>query len=441
LSGEAKTPLGPDHVNVLLLLSLCHVIEFLIVKKQLEQRDRTKTRYRVIDQSSAENASFFDYHALSSLDPGSAGLMAAHEYVLTQRLQFQPWGSPGDPVTWEEFERSSWEEIREAVFLRGFASDARAAAWARLLGPKDLGKAAHEYAQLKSQLQMLTRRQRSAAIQPVQDILKVIDQDVRRNDRNTPEYRADDSPAAEALRHILTAYSLFNHNTGYVQGMTDLASPLVPLFVREWKDAETAVMWDGAVRTRHEAEAFVFVAYRSFMELTGQDRLFENISVNDPAVLEYAKAIALSVHPDLGVRLSAPDLKSIQFMFRPVLLLFKREFSQQDLLRLWDSFIAADAPWAYARFIAAALLILAFPKLLLHTSGTLGEAMTVMDATMLKTSVQPVLKLTNALIREVGSGRKNGEPKKGGLSKTVYAKLETRNDFKEYRSPYFPLAE
>jgi hypothetical protein len=65
--------------------------------------------------------------------------------------------------------------------------------------------------------------------------------------------------------------------------------------------------------------------------------------------------------------------------------------------------------------------------------------MTVFDAAMDKANVQSVLRLTDALIREIGPRWTKGGPKRGGLQKSVYRKLQRKQTLKKYRSKYFPL--
>jgi hypothetical protein len=52
-------------------------------------------------------------------------------------------------------------------------------------------------------------------IGPIQGILKVCEQDVLPTDRALTEYRRDDRPAVNVLKHD----GIYNHDTGYVHGM------------------------------------------------------------------------------------------------------------------------------------------------------------------------------------------------------------------------------
>jgi hypothetical protein len=128
------------------------------------------------------------------------------------------------------------------------------------------------------------------------------------------------------------------------------------------------------------------------------------------------------------VLLHALNLTSLSFIFRSVLLLFKREFVGGDLLQLWESFLAADRPWAYAQFVAPSILLFTVLKLLLHARRPLGEAIGVVTAEKGKTPVQSVLRLVSALLREIGLPRRKEAAPKGTqiwtrLSKSGTAKV------------------
>ena len=75
-----------------------------------------------------------------------------------------------------------------------------------------------------------------------------VDKDVVRTDRREEFYSGEDNPNVDTLRNILLAYTFYNFDLGYCQGMSDLLSPL--LFVM-----------------RNEADAFwCFVALMKRME-------------------------------------------------------------------------------------------------------------------------------------------------------------------------------
>jgi hypothetical protein len=436
-----STRVGPFAFSLFPHLQLGHLIEFLLFKQSIECRDRSKTIYRVRQSLSDDAVDIFDHGVVSALSSEWAGAMASHEFVLSQKLHFQPWLPPPPAVTRELFEAVPWPELRPRVFSGGFSEDARPFAWARLLGPS---ATSHdyvlEYRGLLGQLELLTDRQRTSSRSAIQDILSVIAQDTRHTDRYEPAFCDEDSPALAAIQNVMTAYALYNHDTGYVPGMTDMVSPFVLLFVRDWENKDTAVMFDGQRRPRMEAEAFIFYVYRAFLNLLHQDRFLVDIRRSQIEVLECAATIAKFVHPGLGMLLANnEDLKMLTFMFSSVLLVFKRDFTMKQVLRLWDSFIAAEAPWAISRFVVAAVLTLAYPSLLIHTNQTLGDAMDVMVRLRDTMTVDAVVQLTTALLREVGPERSTTEQKRSDALKDVYKKLRQPDKFTAYRSPYLQL--
>ena len=59
------------------------------------------------------------------------------------------------------------------------------------------------------------------------------EKDVKRTDRVLPFYAGDDNPNVELLNNILMTYVMYNFDLGYVQGMSDLLSPLLQLMSNE----------------------------------------------------------------------------------------------------------------------------------------------------------------------------------------------------------------
>ena len=82
---------------------------------------------------------------------------------------------------------------------------------------------------------------------------KRIDKDVRRTDRSHPFFRSEASQSLKAVRNILLTYAMYNFDLGYCQGMSDLASPIVYVMMRDVKSKDRA-RW-----AEVEAEAFWWV--------------------------------------------------------------------------------------------------------------------------------------------------------------------------------------
>lgn len=61
----------------------------------------------------------------------------------------------------------------------------------------------------------------------------LIEKDVNRTDRNMPYYAGDNNPNLQTLYEILMTYVMYNFDLGYVQGMSDLLSPILHLLDNE----------------------------------------------------------------------------------------------------------------------------------------------------------------------------------------------------------------
>lgn len=59
------------------------------------------------------------------------------------------------------------------------------------------------------------------------------EKDVNRTDRTHPYYAGDNNPHLEQLYDILMTYVMYNFDLGYVQGMSDLLSPILFLMDNE----------------------------------------------------------------------------------------------------------------------------------------------------------------------------------------------------------------
>ncbi len=60
-----------------------------------------------------------------------------------------------------------------------------------------------------------------------------LEKDVNRTDRTLPFYAGDNNQNLQALNDILMTYVMYNFDLGYVQGMSDLLSPILFLMKNE----------------------------------------------------------------------------------------------------------------------------------------------------------------------------------------------------------------
>jgi hypothetical protein len=427
-------------------LQVGHLIEYLLFKKLIDHPDPSRPCYTITpDRCARRDASI--YRRSFALNPQQTMALDSHDFVL-QKLCYRPCLRPPTPVSKSEFDAKPFDKLRPEIFARGLDPALRPSVWAKILNvlpfsddpaaaAAQLARHFANYRHIYDQSELLTQRQRESNFTPIRDIYGVIPGDVRRNDRNLPQYRDFPNPYFVVLHHTMVTYAIYNRDSSYVQGMADMASYLIILFIKDWTDAEHAVFYDGAVRPIREAEAFIFAALCGLFEITHQDRLFAGINLHEDSaqrmLLGCVTDIAAQVHPLLGDLLKSPELESFGFILRPVLLLFKRELGYENVLRLWDAIFTAEFQYCFSRFIGAAVLILSYPNLMLYTNGTLGEVMTVVDHVLEKTNVHSLIPLATALMNEIG------HPATPGVKGNVYMELRRDTEYREFRSSFFPI--
>ncbi|ODH52660.1 hypothetical protein GX48_01145 [Paracoccidioides brasiliensis] len=175
-----------------------------------------------------------------------------------------------------------------------------------------------------------------------------IEKDVHRTDRTIPLFAGEDiphpdpdSPFAETgtnvhmeqMKDLLLTYNEYNHDLGYVQGMSDLLAPVY------------AVMQDDAVAF------WAFVGYMDRMErnfLRDQSGMRSQLLTLDQLVQ--------LMDPQLYLHLQSADSTNFFFFFRMLLVWYKREFEWVDVLRLWEALWTDYLSSSFHLFIALAIL-------------------------------------------------------------------------------------
>lgn len=141
------------------------------------------------------------------------------------------------------------------------------------------------------------------------------------------------NPHLFKMREILLTYNEYNVNLGYVQGMTDLLSPLY-------------------VKIRDES--LTFWAFTKFM-----DRMERNF-VRDQSGMK-KQMITLNelvqfMLPDLFKHLDKCESTDLFFFFRMLLVWYKREFEWDQVMRLWEILWTDYYSGQYHLFFATAVL-------------------------------------------------------------------------------------
>ncbi|CAB3400402.1 unnamed protein product [Caenorhabditis bovis] len=142
--------------------------------------------------------------------------------------------------------------------------------------------------------------------------------DVVRTDRKNPYFSGENNPNVDLMKNILLNYASAHPEINYIQGMSDLLAPLL------------STMKD---------EVDAFWCFNSFMQQTvfsstpqGNENLME---LN----LNYLRHMLELFVPKFFEHLKKqkPDAMQLMFVHRWILLWFKREFSENHALHIWES--------------------------------------------------------------------------------------------------------
>lgn len=229
------------------------------------------------------------------------------------------------------------DEILERIFHGGLEPPARPEAWLFLLGVYPWHSTAKErvaiVADKRNEYYRLKRRwwddtERQANDDFWKDQKSRIEKDVLRTDRQLEIFGQSDiphpdpdsrfassgaNPHLEQLKDLLITYNEYNENLGYVQGMTDLLSPLY------------VVLQD---------DSLAFCAFCAFMRRMERNFVRDQSGMRDQLTcLDHLVQLML---PRLYEHLAKADSTHFFFFFRMLLVWYKREFDWDDCLRLWE---------------------------------------------------------------------------------------------------------
>ncbi|XP_067010162.2 TBC1 domain family member 15 isoform X2 [Anabrus simplex] len=237
----------------------------------------------------------------------------------------------GNPLTIDQWARYQDEEgrvrevdtVKEIIFRGGIAPGLRYEVWKYLLGyypwdstsvdRQNLRKQkTEEYFRMKLQWRTISPAQEER-FADFRDRKSLIEKDVNRTDRTIPFFAGENNPNLQLLYDILMTYVMYNFDLGYVQGMSDLLSPILCLMTNE-VDA--------------------FWCFVGFME-----RVSRNFDLDQSGMkqqLGELQCLLSAVDPELSSYIHQRDSGNMFFCFRWLLVLFKREFSQSAIMKLWE---------------------------------------------------------------------------------------------------------
>jgi len=171
-----------------------------------------------------------------------------------------------------------------------------------------------------------------------------IEKDIGRTDRTHPYFQGDKNPNMGLLQDILMTYVMYNFDLGYVQGMSDLLSPI--LFVMQ-----------------NEVDAFW--CFVGFMDKVGSNFEFDQGGMKQQ--LADLTDIMKCVDPSLYNYLDTKESGNLYFCFRWLLIWFKREFSYNDTMTLWE--VLWTSPPNYHLLVCLAILDTEKPSIIENKYG------------------------------------------------------------------------
>lgn len=163
---------------------------------------------------------------------------------------------------------------------------------------------------------------------------------IRESSPETPDEEDDEfdvsnirNPHLYKMREILLTFNEYNENLGYVQGMTDLLSPLYVIL---------------------QDESLSFWTFAHFMER--MERNFVRDQSGMKKQMLTLNQLLQFMLPDLFKHLDKCESTDLFFFFRMLLVWFKREFEFNEVLRLWEIFFTDFYSSQYHLFFALSVL-------------------------------------------------------------------------------------
>ncbi|KAI6658013.1 TBC1 domain family member 15-like [Oopsacas minuta] len=268
---------------------------------------------------------------------------------LVQSIDGKKRGRPLNREDWEHFCNSDGsvsdpKALKRIIFIGGVSEDIRPLVWLYLLGyyeftntkdqrEKLINQKENDYQVMRSQWKTMSSDQikRNKSFHKAKTI---IGKDTIRTDRDHPYFAGEENKNLDTLQDILLTHVMYDFDLGYVQGMSDILSPILIVV-----DREVNAFW-------------------CFAHYIG--KLHENFA-NTTLVLnkkmDKFKDLLKFVDPPFCAYLRENEAYGFNIFFRWLLIDFKREFSLEDVLKLWEVLWTDHLTTDYYLFIALSMLL------------------------------------------------------------------------------------
>jgi TBC1 domain family member 2 len=196
--------------------------------------------------------------------------------------------------------------------------------------------------------------------------LRQIDVDLPRTHPTVPVFRGE--RVRSAMRRILYLFAAVHPESGYVQGMNEILSPLIIVFMSEHvaagskaRHVEGFLELDSladVLREEKIAEAEAD-SYWCFAELVSG--VLDNYTAGQPGMhrrMAQLGNLVRVVDPPLAAHLEAEGCHAMQFAFRWISVLMLREFRLPLVVKLWDALLGqVDGFGSFLVYLSAALIV------------------------------------------------------------------------------------
>lgn len=200
-------------------------------------------------------------------------------------------------------------------------------------------------------------------------ILRQIELDLPRTHPDTPIFHV--AEIRNIMRRILFLYSILNPGKSYMQGMNEILTPLVVVFVndqmvvtREISIEDFLMMHSvhDCIGTEHleDAEADAFWAFTRIVSLVE-----DNFISDQPGILRRIsrlEQIVRKVDPALAAYLLDIGVEFLQFAYRWLNCLLMRELPFQLVIRVWDALLGEEDGISDLHVYLCAALIVRFSE-------------------------------------------------------------------------------
>lgn len=182
--------------------------------------------------------------------------------------------------------------------------------------------------------------------------------------RTMPEYKFFQQPVImEMLINILYIWNLRHPASGYVQGINDICTPFIIVFLSEYipNIFPSIECTDTDLKTItkeifNKIEADVYNCLCSII-----DRLQSIYIANQPGaqkMMEKMQIILKRVNPELENHLNSQGVLFVQFAFRWINCLLMREFTLPTVIRMWDTYFSEeDSTEVFHVYVCVALIV------------------------------------------------------------------------------------